>query len=116
MVEEVLVKTPLLRCLLDSEEIQLFPTLSSLESSIEAIDILNGEYRAFDASGQLLDLTVDRYGAPRAIPSGRVDDGELRDYILKHYSSSASVVSSTNLDQAVDALKTIYRYSESESF
>ena len=107
----VRMKPPFILCLLDSEEIRLFQTLLSLESSIEAIDVSNGEYKAFDSSGQVLDLAVDEFGAPHAIPSEQIRHDELRNWILRAYSSSPSVALSTDLEGAIDALKAIYRYS-----
>ena len=104
------MKPPYLLLVLYSEEICLFPTLSSLESHIEAIDVSKGEYKAFDSSGQVLDLVVDEFDAPRAIPSDQIRPDELRNWILQWYSSNPSVSTSTNLEEAVDVLKLICRY------
>ena len=47
----------------DSQEIQSFPSYEVMRGFLEAIDVENGEYEAFDGDGVLLTLNV---GQPKS--------------------------------------------------
>lgn len=103
---------PFVLCLLDSGEVQLFPDLRTLESSIEATDVVNREYLAYDSVGLVVNLTVDRLGAPRASISSLAGASDLRAWILHNYRSASEIADSQSLPEMIGTLKTIYRYED----
>lgn len=108
MVEEVLMKPPLLLFLKDTKEIKLFGELRKLESDIEAIDVLNDEYEAFDSTGVKITLTVDSYGAPRG-EAGSANEELARRMILEYYAPwNLHFRPEMSLRELVGALKTLY--------
>lgn len=106
--------TPLILCLLDSGEILLFRNLESLESAIEAVDVLNGEYRAYDASGRVLDLSVDKFGAPRALLSTLSGEAQLKSWIVDNYATNPAIAEGSTLREMLEVLQRIYRYGNEE--
>lgn len=102
---------PYILCLLDSREIMLFPDLGSLESAIEAIDVKNLEYLAYDSAGYVLDLTVDEFGAPRARQSAVSKAEDLRSWIVENYGPYSQVRKQDTLPKMISVLKSIYKYS-----
>lgn len=61
------MQPPLLLFLKNAQEIQLFRRMEDLESSIEAIDVINQEYEAIDAAGRRITLVVNHDGAPTGL-------------------------------------------------
>lgn len=103
-------------------DLDVFRDVAAAESSLEAIDVRNGEYEAFDASGQRLSLTVERkttvwlFGLVRwtrervrisaAVPPSN-DAHELcrrmRDYLARSGGAAAELVGMT-LDELLAAV------------
>lgn len=104
---------PFVLCLLDSGEVRLFRDLRSLESAIEAIDVVNHEYLAYDSTGVVVDLIVDSLGAPKASVSSLGAASDLEAWILNNYRSVAKISGSQTLPEMIGALKSIYRYDDS---
>ncbi len=52
------MRAPFFVVVCDNGDISAFPDLTAAIQSMEAIDVMNGVYRLFDADGLLLDLTV----------------------------------------------------------
>ena len=100
---------PIILCLLDSGEIRMFPTLELLESAIEAVDVVNGEYRAYDSAGLVVELTVDQLGAPRAFLSNVSNETELRSWIFNQYESNPAIRQGSTLAEMVKVLQEIYK-------
>jgi hypothetical protein len=44
----------------DDDSVMEFPTLTAMRGQLEAIDVENGEYEAWDALGRCLDLSVGK--------------------------------------------------------
>ena len=106
---------PFLLALKDSQEVRLFRNLTQLESSIEAVDVLQGEYEAFDAVGRRIKLIVDEYGAPRAEP-GTADQEAARALILEYYTAAnPSFRPTMTLDELVKSLSDLYGYDKGSS-
>lgn len=97
-------------CLKDSREIMLFNTASALESHIEAIDVINDEYLAYDSSGLELELSVNAHGAPKVAPSPEHHPEQLRSIILSYYESNPFFSEERTLKELVTELKRVYRY------
>jgi hypothetical protein len=111
-VEEVLMP-PFVLCLLDSGEVLLFPDLLTLETGIEATDVANREYLAYDSLGCVVNLTVDSLGAPRAILSTVQRASDLREWILDKYGAFAEISDVQTLPEMISSLKEVYRYDDS---
>ena len=99
---------PLLLFLKDSREVRLYNTLPELESSVEAIDVINSEYEAFDAQGQRIDLFVDQYNAPRG-KLGSLEPNAARMLILSYYSKENPAFSpALTVEELVRTLIVLY--------
>jgi lipase chaperone LimK len=101
---------PLLLCLKDSREIMLFNTASALESHIEAIDVINDEYLAYDSSGLELELSVNAHGATTVGRSPEHRPDRLRSIILSYYESNPFFSEERTLAELNAELKQIYRF------
>ena len=44
----------------DDDSVMEFPTLTAMRGQLEAIDVENGEYEAWDAQGRCLELSVGK--------------------------------------------------------
>lgn len=104
---------PFVLCLLDLGEIRLFADLRALESSIEATDVANREYLAYDSEGSVLHLTVDNFGAPRASISKLGQVLELTAWIRQSYQSVPKIANANSLREMIEELKVIYCYEAS---
>lgn len=100
---------PFLLFLKDSREVDLFSDVVRLEGSIEAVDVANGEYEAFDAEGRRLHLTVDSDGLPRIVP-GDLEEEAARRLILEFYSENPQFRSAQTLKDLITALSILYDY------
>jgi hypothetical protein len=99
---------PLLLFLKDSREVRLFGTVAELESAVEAADVMNGEYEAFDSSGRRLSLRVDERQCPRAAAGERAEE-DMRQLILSYYSENKELfLHDMPLSSLVYALKILY--------
>lgn len=87
----------------------LFRTISNLESQLEAVDVANGEYEAFDALGTRLNLIVDEQGWSRAIPA-ESDPEAARALIAEWYAENPRFKPDMILTQLVAELQALYRY------
>ena len=105
---------PFVPCLLDSREVRLFSDLRSLKSAVEAADVLNGEYRAYDSIGCEVSLSVDATGTPRATLSTISRPTQLRDWILEAYQGASRIADSDSLPEMIHGLAAIYRFSDKE--
>ena len=109
------MQLPLLLFLKDSREVRLFSELAELESAIEAIDVINGEYEAFDAQGRRVNLFVDQYEAPR-VELGGLEPDAASALILSYYGADNPAFRPTfDLEELVHALVGIYGYRQSET-
>lgn len=106
---------PFVLCLLDSGEVRLFPDLPALESAIEAIDVVNREYLAYDSVGFVVDLAVDGLGAPKAALSSVRNPADLRAWILTSYRSVPTIAERQTLSEMIGSLKTIYCYDDAKA-
>jgi hypothetical protein len=111
VVKEIPMHPPIILCLLDTGEVKLFRDLWSLEAGIEAVDVINREYMAFDAVGAVIDLTAHhQWGTARASVSAISGEGILRGWILKNYSSNQESCHAKTLAEMVKVLMRIYPY------
>ena len=59
-----MVKLPIIIC--ESGDVRIYDSIEDAARSMESIDVINGEYFAYDSDGYLLDLHVDE----RYVPMG----------------------------------------------
>jgi hypothetical protein len=77
-------RPPFLLFILDSPEIQIYSNLADLLVQIEAIDVSDGVYEAYDSEGMRLELLVDDNEFPAAKPANLEPDA-LKAKIVKFY-------------------------------
>lgn len=59
-----MVKPPIIIC--ESGDVRIYDSIEDAARSMESIDVINGEYFAYDSEGYLLDLHVDERYVPMA--------------------------------------------------
>lgn len=102
---------PYILCLLDSGEVRLFPNLASLESQIEAIDVENREYSAYDSLGREVELSVDTtFDIPRAKLTDVMKAEQLRGWIFDCYHENREIAEAKELSEMIEVLKRAFRY------
>ncbi|MFN9922207.1 MAG: hypothetical protein ACK555_20825 [Acidobacteriota bacterium] len=111
-MEEHLVKPPVILCLLDSCDTLLLPHLKSLEWHLEAIDVLNEEYMAFDSEGYEITLSADlQSGRVQAKFSGLKKKDVLKNWIVQHYSGDPG----KTLPDLIEELKITFRFDQASA-
>lgn len=100
----------------DSKEVRLFGSLSQLESHIEAIDVINGEYEAFSSDGRRINLVAENaLSAPRGEPA-EIDPSRARRLILDYHSKLDERFSEVkSLEDLISDLVWFYGYGSSEA-
>jgi hypothetical protein len=68
----------------ENGDVQAFPSVDSVTSYVEALDVLNNEYAFYDSTGRVLEAQV-RKGKVSLIPTTKSesDSAVLRDHIVR---------------------------------
>jgi len=82
--------------IIDGEDVGIFSSLDDALLQLEAIDVLHGEYTAYDADGNLLELSVDGERIVAKLPQSEPCRAEQLSTALRQFLDHMGVTRATD--------------------